>query len=142
MNLEDLNITWISLGKLVLVEYEVLKEDRTYTAEDDDVPHPDFQKTLDAFNPDFAESFEKVEEALFRTTNITIDSDDSGFHIILKGKMTTKYNESVSVTSGKIPIPGNRSDLVEKVAEIRKEAFKYLFEGKCAQGKIDFEKKE
>jgi len=141
MNLEDLNITGIALGKMVQVEYDVLKEDRTYTAEDDEIPHPDFQKALDAFKTDLAESFEKVEDAPFRVASVTIDTGDEGFHIILKGKMTTKHDESVSVTSGKIPVPEN-SILVGKVAEIRKEAFEYLFEGKCAQGKINFDKKE
>jgi len=141
MNLDDLNIKGVFLGKKVQVEYEVLKKSRTYTAEDDEIPHPDFQKALDAFKPDLAESFEKVEDAPFKVASITIDTDDEGFHIILKGKMTRKHNDYVSVTSGKIPVPED-SDLVGKVAEIRKEAFEYLFEGKCAQGKIDFKKKE
>ena len=141
MNLEDLNIVWISLGKMVQVEYEVLKEDRTYIAEDDEIPHPDFEKALEVFKPHFAEAYEKVEKDVFSVKSIIFDTDDTGFHIILKGKLVTRHNESVSVTSGKIPVPDD-SDLVKMITEIRKEAFEYLFDGKCAQGKIDFKKQE
>lgn len=143
MNLQkDLNIMGISLGKKVQVEYEVLKESRTYTAEDDEIPHPEFQKALEAFKPDFAEAFERVEDIAFTVKGITIGTDEDGFHIILKGKLATKHNESVSVTSGKIPVLDSNTKLVEKVADIRKEAFAYLFEDKCAQGKLNFNKKE
>lgn len=140
MNLEDLNIFDISLGKKVQVEYEVLKESRIYMAEDDEYPHPEFEKALEGFQPDFADSFERVENEAFHVGGITIGTDKGGFHIILKGKMATKHDESVSVISGKIPVPED-SNLVEKVAEIRKEAFEYLFEGKCAQGKLDLKER-
>ena len=143
MNYDDLNITGISLGKKVEVEYEVLKEARTYIAKDDEMPHPDFRKALDAFKEDIAESFDLDDhEDNFVIRGVTVSgTQEKGFGVTIKGKMTTIHSEQVSVNSGKIPIPDDKEGLIDKVRKIRTEAFKYIFEKKTAQGELDFDDK-
>lgn len=140
MNLKDINIISISIGKKVEIKYDVLKEDRIYTAEDDEIPHPGFTEALSAFIPDFATAFEKLEDKSFKVTGISFSSEDGGFYVALKGKIETKYGESVGVTSGKIPVVED-TKIAQKIATIREEAYQYLFLGKAAQKKIEFEEK-
>ncbi len=140
MDAKDLNFMSITIGKKIKIEYEVLKEDRTYDAKDDEYPDPDFEKAMKDFQPDFAKAFDKMDHEVFKVTNVSFKSKGKEFFIILKGKMKTTHVESVTVTSGEIPIIEG-SAMVDKVKLIKDEAFSYLFEGKSAQKKIDFKER-
>ena len=141
MDVKDLRFISISIGKKVKVKYEVLKEDRIYTAEDDEIPHPNFVDALKDFRADFATAFEKMENDDFNVIGISFESEKDKFFAILKGKMNNRYDESATVSSGKIPIEEDTS-MSLKVTSIKEKAFKYLFEGVCAQAKIDFKEKK
>jgi len=137
MDAKDLRFMSITIGKKVKIEYEVLKEDRTYDAKDDEYPDPDFEKAMKDFQPDFAKAFDKMDHEVFKVTGVSFTSKEKDFFITLKGKMKTAHGKPVTVTSGEIPIEEG-SAMVDKVSLIRSEAFQYLFEGKSAQKKIDF----
>lgn len=141
METKDLRFINISITKKVKIEYEVLKEDRTYDAKDDEYPDPDFEKAMKDFQPDFAKAFDKMDHEVFKITGVSFSSKKDQFFVALKGKMKTTHDNLVTVTSGEILIIEG-SAMADKVKLIKNEAFQYLFEGKSAQKKIDFKGSE
>lgn len=141
METKDLKFLSITIAKKVKIEYEVLKEDRTYDAKDDEYPDPDFEKAMKDFQSDFAKAFDKMDHEVFKVTNVSFSSKKDLFFVKLKGKMKTTHGNPVTVTSGEIPIIEG-SAMADKVKFIKSEAFQYLFEGKSAQKKIDFKDRQ
>lgn len=147
MKKDDINIIEASMGgKVKKVRYDHLRESRPYTVEEEETPHPDLKMALDAFKMDMAEAYGHLDQdavSKFTVNEFHIEEKAKTFSINLKGKMETTHSETVNVTSGPIPIVG---DLIEKLATVRDELFKYVFEGKSTQHKIPFpgekEKKE
>jgi len=143
MKFDDINIIEASIGgKIKKIKYDHIRESRPYTIEEEETPHPDMLKAFYAFKKDMAEAYYHLSNETidnFSIDGFAISEDSKSFSICLKGKMITSHKDSVTVNSGNIPVEG---DVVEKLATVREELFKYLFEGKSAQGELPFPKKD
>jgi len=140
MKQSDINIVEASIGgKINKIRYYHLKESRYYTLEEEDMPHPDLFKSLKAFNKDLAEAYSHLEQEMVERFMVdggfSVDEKAEAFSINLKGHMKTSHEETVKVSSGNVPVEG---ELVEKLATVREELFKYGWEGKAAQQQIPF----
>jgi hypothetical protein len=112
---------------------------------DDQNPHPDLIKALEALNGTLAGEFwhDTVLKEHFFCTGFTISSKGDSSFVILSGKVNTKNEHIVGISSGQLQLEeGGKGELNKKIEKVKEEANEYFFNDKTAQGKLNFKEKE
>jgi hypothetical protein len=143
---EQISILGCKVGKKIVMDYYSIPEGKNYSVENDETPHPNLMKALHAFNRELAEEhyIEDVEGiSNFMTNGFSINEKEGEYSLILSGKLVTAHEDTISVSSGKIPYNANgdimNNVIEEKLLDLRECLFQYMFEDVNAQGKLNFE---
>lgn len=137
-----INSVKVSKNK-ILVEYYDLVRNRPYSTEDKESPHPDFYNAVKALSKYLAKIFyvEKNNQDKIKASGFSAKTDESIVNI--KGAFVTLSGVIVGVSSGSIDLSkdvyGIESEIGKAIETVKSEAYKFLFENKTAQGKLDFE---
>lgn len=144
MKQENVQILSGKIGGIVKIDYFDKVDSRNHSIEDDETFHPDLRKALLEFRDDLANAYYAVSSNVrenFVPNEFAVTEKDGTFFLTIKGKFETSHDDSVNVTSGKIPMDKDPTDdLVVKLNTLRSELFKYFWNGKNAQGKLPFKK--
>lgn len=145
MNYEDVEILMFKKTAKELTMNYVSEDNKNCSITDDQNPHPDLIKALDNLGPTLAGEFwhDTVLKEHFFCTGFTISSKGDSQFAILSGKVETKNEHIVGISSGQLQLEeGGKGELNKLLEQVKKEAFEYFFNDKTAQGKLNFEKKE
>ena len=144
MKAYNIHILACKIGKVISVDYFNKTDSKNYSVEDDEVPHPDLRKALMAFQEDLASAYSIMNDEVvkcFVPTGFSVTETKGQFFLIISGKFETRHQDSVTVTSGKIPMEDS-DKLVVKLNTLRTELWEYQWNSKSAQQEIPFEKEE
>ena len=140
MKKENIDITACKLGKKTkTMSYYNKLDQMNYKIEDVEYAHPDLQKAAEGLIRHFAKAFyiEGEERDHFVVDGFKLDTKDKHETVKISGSMTNDYGYVTPVNSGHIPLDETQDDLKADIETLGLEMFKYFFEGKSAQGKID-----
>ena len=92
------------------------------------------------FRKDISEALGIENKERFVIVGFVLSEKKGVFLIEIKAKLTTIHGETVNVSSGKMEYEESmmEDDLYEHLIVAREEMFKYMFEDKNAQQKLDF----
>lgn len=146
MKQENVQILFAKVGGIVKIDYFDKIDSRNHSIEDDEIVHPDLRAALMQFQEDLSNAYYVASSAVrenFVPNEFAVSEKDGTFFLTIKGKFETSHEDSVNVTSGKIPMGDDLHDeLVVKLNTLRSELWQYFWNDKNAQGKLPFKKDE
>lgn len=145
MNYEDVQILMFKKTAKELTMNYVSEDNKNCSITDDQNPHPDLIKALDNLGPTLAGEFwhDTVLKEHFFCTGFTISSKGDSQFVILSGKVETKNEHIVGISSGQLTLEeSGKGELNKKLEQVKEQAFEYFFNDKTSQGKLDFKTKE
>ena len=144
MDYENIQILMFKKTQKELTMNYVNEENKNCSISDDQNPHPDLIKTLENLGPTLAAEFwidSPLKENYF-CTGFTVSTKGESTFVILSGKVKTKGEHVVGISSGQMQIEENgKGELTSMITKVKKEAFEYFFKDKTAQGKLNFKEK-
>jgi hypothetical protein len=141
MDYENVEILMFKKTQKELTMNYVSDDNKNCSITDDQNPHPDLIKALEALNATLAGEFwhDTVLKEHFFCTGFTISSKGESGFVILSGKVETKNEHIVGISSGQLNLePDGKGELNKRIEKVKKEAFEYFFNDKTAQGKLNF----
>jgi hypothetical protein len=145
MDYENIQILMFKKTQKELTMNYVNEENKNCSISDDQNCHPDLIKTLENLGPTLASEFwiDDPNKVHYVCTGFTQSSKGESNFVILSGKVSTKGEHVVGISSGQLQIEENgRGELTAMINKVKKEAFEYFFNDKTAQGKLNFKEKE
>jgi len=144
----DIYVTAVKVAKgKVELEYIDLKNNRPYTTEEKNQPHPDLLNSLKKLTPYLAKVYYVGDQQDKISINGFSGGKDSTL-VVLKGMLTVASGKKVAINSDAIDTDGEKEvygfeqELNDAIEVIQEEAVKFFFEGKQAQATIPFEDEE
>ena len=141
MQRDEIIILSGKIGKTIEMSYFHKQESKNYSVEDDEAPHPDLKKSFEALKEHLALAHyaEGEDQDHFIPNGFTVHEKDGIYSLEVKGKLVTYHDDTINVTSGKIPYEEHGKivdeDIGSKLADIRWELYDYMFGGKTEEGK-------
>jgi hypothetical protein len=145
---ENIYVTAVKVAKgKIELEYVNTEENRPYSTEEKDTPHPDLYNALKKMVPFLA----KVYYQSKNHDSISINGFSSGKDstlVVIKGMLTVSSGKKVAINSDAIDIEkdvyGFEVELEKVIEEIQAEAADFFFGNKRAatQEKLDFDQEE
>lgn len=144
MKKESVQILGCKMGKVITVDYFNLEDQLNYTVQDNQVPHPDLKETLLDFRDDLAGAFSVLGEAKYNfiPNGFKVTESEGEFFITISGKFTTRHDDTINVSSGKIMLGTVKTDIHNKLNHAREELFQYIWVGKSSEQELPFEEKD
>ncbi len=144
---DNLLITAVKVLKdKVMLEYVDTINSRPYITEEKSTPHPDLVNSLKPLDTYLARIHYLPEEHLDKISSNGFSTKAESGIIVIKGMLTVPTGRKVAINSDAIDITkevyGFESELEEIITKIQDEAFKFFFQDKTAQQKIDFDDKD
>jgi hypothetical protein len=115
-------------------------EKKSCSISDNMTPHPDLIQSLKELNSKLASEFHATSVGTdnYACTGFTLTTKGESEFVVLSGKVNTANGRVVGISSGLLPM----EEVDAKIVDLEIEAFKYFFEDKNAQGKLDFKDKD
>lgn len=141
---DNLLITAVKVLKdKVMLEYVDTINSRPYMTEEKNTPHPDLVNSLKPLDTYLARIHYLPEEHLDKISSNGFSTKAESGIIVIKGMLTVPTGRKVAINSDAIDITkevyGFESELEKIITNIQDEAFKFFFQDKTAQQKIDFD---
>ena len=145
MKREEVQILGCKISKVISVDYFNKVDHKNYSVEDDAMPHPDLREALMDLQDDLAGAYSVIGDAKenFIPKGFSVTENDGQFFLTITGKFETRHEDTINISSGKIPMEDDPEDeLVVKLNLLRDELYQYQWGDKSAEQKLPFEEKD